>query len=147
MSKQKQMLFRLNYYPSKGSQSGRMFSYLQKKGSEIKKLECYQAIASYYLVEALNEEGLRDREDLKKIAQRCYTDLISQAEKIAKIAGLDHNVSQALLQQPLKSQLDSEQDEDDDYIDPLEGDGESGDQLPVLDREEMERLLDSDDFK
>lgn len=146
-SGKKRLDFHFRYHSTPGSQSWRMYSYLQEKGPQVKKLECHKALLSYFLVEALDEKGLRDREDLQKIAQRCYADLINQAEKIAKLAGLEHNGNQlaslsARLSIHSESMIDSEQSED--YDDPFEDEEFADDEQ--MDGEEFDRFLRSDAF-
>lgn len=170
-SGKKRLDFHFRYHSTAGSQSWRMYSYLQEKGPQVKKLECHKALLSYFLVEGLKEKGLREREDLQKIAKRCYDDLINQAEKIAKLAGLEHNGDQltsssagydsASCRLPssfqvdvpsgqssneqgniAESMMDSEQSEDHD--DPFE-DEESTDE-DEMDGEEFEKFLHSEAF-
>ena len=81
--------FRFRTQVSKTSQRGRLFKYLNGFDKIEKQFRVMKAIENYYLVEALESEGIREREDIKKIGYRCVAELKAQVETIERSLGIE----------------------------------------------------------
>ena len=74
---------------SRTSQSGRLYSYLANFDKQEKDVYIYWALRSFYLVPALRQQGIRDRENFEDIARECRSKLLAQAQLISELMGLE----------------------------------------------------------
>ena len=123
--------FRYRSQASSTSQKGKIWEYLNKLDSEDRNSKVYKAIEHHYLVEALESEGIREREDLKKIGYRCAEELKAQARAIERSLGLEsstteerpyfsqpqqfHAVAAPIEQTPSEPEPESPEEEEDEY--------------------------------
>lgn len=67
------------------SQQGRVFKYLNSFTSQEKRAKIHEALKERYLIEALDQEGWRDREDRRNQAIICAEALKAKARAIYKM--------------------------------------------------------------
>ena len=106
------------------SQRGRIFHYLNSLGRQEKNAKIYEALEKYYLPEALEYEGWRDREDKTVKITECAETLKAKAKTMYQMIGKKDeedyedetsiSIKQTDNTPPTKDDEDDEDDEDED---------------------------------
>jgi hypothetical protein len=89
MSDSKRITISYKERASETSQAGRLYKYLVSLSQEDKRLNINHALRAFYLPQALQQEGVRDRENLEDIARECRSKLLAQAQLISELMGLE----------------------------------------------------------